>query len=82
MLDRIRDWSRGYSEADVSSAVRKLEEHWTLPAGGIIPMTGREMRAIAGEKLMQLFWNVRNLEFVNHPDKRARAANTHQGETK
>ncbi len=70
LMDCIRDWSRGYSEADVSSAASKLEDHWALPAGSIIPMTGREMRAIAGENLMQLFWNVRNLEFVNHPDKR------------
>jgi hypothetical protein len=69
MLDRIRDFLRGYSEADVNSATRKLEDHWRLPAGCIIPMSGREMRAIVGERMMEQFKMVRDLEFVNHPRK-------------
>lgn len=79
LFDTIRDWLRGYSDEDVKNAVRKLEMHWTLPAGSIIPMEDREMRAIVGQNLMPMFYKVRDLEFVNHPKKRKRGISAQRG---
>lgn len=75
MLNAIRDWLRGYSESDARSAMSKIEGHWTLPRGCIIPLSHREMRAVIGEGMMSLYWQVRDLDFVDHHNKRSGAAN-------
>ena len=51
-LDRAkvwwRDWWRGYSEADVESAILKI--HANRIPGTIIPVTGREMAALVKDE--------------------------------
>lgn len=60
-MDRFRDWCRGYSEADIEAALDKVERHWMLAPGSIIPFTGREMKALIGERMMPLFWQARQM---------------------
>lgn len=74
--DKFRDWCRGYSEADIDSALEKIEGHWTLPAGSIIPLRGCEMKALIGENMLGLFLHVRNMDFIHHPYKRKRGGDS------
>jgi hypothetical protein len=61
MMTAIRDFLRGYTEADVASATRKLEEH-NLHPGCVIPLTGREMQAVVRGGLMPVFLHVRDVD--------------------
>jgi hypothetical protein len=44
---RLRDWWRGYSEADVESVRNKI--HANRIPGTIIPITAREQKAISSD---------------------------------
>ena len=44
LKDFIRDWWRGYSDADVASVCRKMSENSRL--GAVIPITERESKAL------------------------------------
>ena len=68
MMTRFRDWVRGYSEEDIDSALKRIDEHYMHP-GCIIPMSGREMKALIGERMMDLFWMVRDTEFLQRRPK-------------
>ena len=60
LTERIRDWWRGYSEADVDSLLAKLQGERRPYA--IIPITAREMRAICDERAAcpRCFMNAEN----------------------
>lgn len=43
-MTRLRDWWRGWSDADLESAIEKVAQHIHLP-GAAVKMTISEMRA-------------------------------------